>query len=98
VRIINTGTEEDTGVRLACLIPNKMEFRTAQAPCRYRVEGKTLMFEPLARLAPRGDAVYRITVRGVAPGDVRFQIQVSSAHLTEPILRTESTRIYADAP
>src|SRR5262249_6485040 len=37
VRMINTGSKEDTNVQLACVIPDKMEFQTAQAPTRYRV-------------------------------------------------------------
>ena len=96
VRIVNTGSKDDANVQLVCMIPEKMELRNAQGPSRYRAEGRKLIFEPIARLAPRGDALYRITTRGLTPGDVRFQIQITSANLTEPIVRTESTRIYAD--
>jgi hypothetical protein len=96
VRIVNTGSKDDGNVQLVCIIPDKMELRTAQGPTRYKTEGRKIIFESLARLAPRGDALYRITTRGIAPGDVRFQIQITSANLTEPIVRTESTRIYSD--
>jgi hypothetical protein len=96
VRMVNTGSKDDANVQLVCVIPGKMELRNAHGPTKYRAEGRKLIFEPLIRLAPRGDALYRITTRGIAPGDVRFQIQVTSANLTEPIVRTESTRIYSD--
>jgi uncharacterized repeat protein (TIGR01451 family) len=96
VRIVNTGSKDDGSVQLVCIVPEKMELRNAQGPSKYRAEGKKLIFEPLVRLAPRGDALYRITTRGMAPGDVRFQIQITSTNLTEPIVRTESTRIYSD--
>ncbi|HMF15401.1 MAG TPA: CARDB domain-containing protein, partial [Gemmataceae bacterium] len=97
VRLVNTGSKEDTAVALACTIPDKMEFKAAQGPCRYRVQGRSVVFEALPRLAPHADALFRVTVRGIAAGDARFKIQVNSASLTEPLLRTESTRIYADA-
>jgi hypothetical protein len=96
VRIVNTGSKDDGNVQLVCMVPEKMELRSAQGPSRYRTEGRKLIFEPLVRLAPRGDALFRITTRGIAPGDVRFQIQITSTNLTEPIVRTESTRIYSD--
>jgi hypothetical protein len=96
VRIVNTGSKDDGNVQLVCVIPDKMELRNAQGPSRWRTEGHKLIFDPLVRLAPRGDALFRITTRGIAPGDVRFQIQITSTNITEPIVRTESTRIYSD--
>jgi uncharacterized repeat protein (TIGR01451 family) len=97
VRLVNTGSKEDTAVALICTIPDKMEFKAAQGPCRFHVQGRNVVFDALPRLAPRGDALFRVTVRGIAPGDARFKIQVNSASLTEPLMRTESTRVYADA-
>jgi hypothetical protein len=97
VRVLNAGTKEDAGVKLICTVPDKMELVAVQAPCRYGMEGKNVIFEPLSRLQPRGDALYRITVRGMAPGDARFKVQISSSSLIEPLLRTESSRVYSDA-
>jgi uncharacterized repeat protein (TIGR01451 family) len=96
VRVINTGSKGDTDLKLVCTVPDKMEFKTAQGPSHFHVDGKKITFEPLPQLLPRADALYRVTVKGVAAGDVRFMVQVTSANVVEPITRTESTRIYAD--
>jgi uncharacterized repeat protein (TIGR01451 family) len=96
VRIINTGSKDDNDLKLVCTLPDKMEFKTAQGPARYHADGKKIIFDPLPQLSPRADALYRLTVKGVAAGDVRFMVQVTSANVVEPITRTESTRIYAD--
>jgi hypothetical protein len=88
----------ETDVKLICALPDKMEFKSATGPTRYHREGNVLAFEPVAKLAPRGDVVYRIKVRGLAPGDVRFKTQVTSTNLIEPVIKTEPTRIYSDRP
>ena len=77
---------------------DKMQFKNAHGPVAYRQDGRTVVFEPIAKLAPRADAIFRINVKAVDPGTVRFKILVSSTTLTEPVIKEEATNIYADAP
>ena len=44
------------------------------------------------------DAVFRINVKALDQGIVRFKIQMTSTNLTEPVIKMEATRIYSDAP
>ncbi len=98
IRVTNTGSKTETNLQLVCVIPDKMEFRGAQgaAGTRFRLQGKDLIFEPLPRLAPRADAVYRVNVRGIAPGDLRFRARITADGLTDPVLKEESTKVYGD--
>jgi uncharacterized repeat protein (TIGR01451 family) len=98
IRVINTGSKTETKLELTCSIPDKMQLREVKcaAGCKYRVEGRDVIFEPLAQLAPRGEVTYRVMVRGVAPGDVRFRARVRADGLAEPVVREESTKIYGD--
>jgi uncharacterized repeat protein (TIGR01451 family) len=98
VRITNTGSKAETDIKLVATIPDKMQFKGAQGHARHREEGKLIIFEPIPALAPRADAIFRLKVKAVEAGTVRFKIQVSSATLTEPVIKEEATRIYADAP
>ncbi|MFQ3651987.1 MAG: CARDB domain-containing protein [Gemmataceae bacterium] len=98
VRITNTGSKTETDIKLVATVPDEMQFKNADGPVRYREEGKTILFEPIERLAPRADAIFRIKVKTLKAGSIRFKIQVSSANLTEPVVKMEPTRIYADAP
>jgi uncharacterized repeat protein (TIGR01451 family) len=98
VIVTNAGSKMETDIKLACAFPEKMEFKSAHGPTRYHREGNVLAFEPLPGLAPRGDVVYQIRVRALAPGDVRFKTMVTSTDLVEPVIKTEATRIYADRP
>jgi uncharacterized repeat protein (TIGR01451 family) len=96
IRITNTGSKTETDIKLACVIPEKMLFKSAQGPCRFHEQGKEIVFEPLPKLAPRADAIFRINVKAQAPGDVRFKAQITSTNLVEPVIEMESTRIYED--
>jgi hypothetical protein len=56
------------------------------------------VFDPVPKLAPRADVVYRVQCKALAAGDVRFQAQASSAVLTEPLVEVRPTHVYADTP
>jgi uncharacterized repeat protein (TIGR01451 family) len=98
IRVTNTGSKTETNLQLTCTLPEKMEFRGAKGAgdCHFHVEGREIRFEPLPRLAPRADAIYRVHVRGLAPGDVRFRAVIRADGLSQPVLREESTRVYGD--
>jgi uncharacterized repeat protein (TIGR01451 family) len=98
VRVTNTGSKMETNLQLICTLPERMEIRGAQGAggVAHRVQGKDIVFDPLPRLAPRADAIYRIHVRGIAPGDLRFRARITADGLTEPVLKEESTKVYGD--
>lgn len=98
IRVTNTGSKTETNIKLIATIPEKMQFKSVQGPVRYREDGKTIVFEPLEKLAPRADAIFRINVKALEAGIVRFKIQMTSTNLTEPVIKMEATRIYSDAP
>jgi uncharacterized repeat protein (TIGR01451 family) len=98
IRVTNTGSKTETDIKIVATIPDKMQFKSSQGPVRFREEGKTIVYEPIERLAPRADAIFRINVKALEPGTVRFKIQMTSTNLVEPVIKMEATRIYSDAP
>jgi hypothetical protein len=98
IRLANTGTKMETNIEVACTLPEQLEFRAAKCstPVRFRQEGQEIFFETLPRLAPKADVIYRVQVRGIAPGDIRFRTRIKADGLKEPMQREESTRIYSD--
>jgi hypothetical protein len=98
IRVANQGTKTETNVEVICTLPEQLEFRGAKCSTtlRYRQEGRELIFEALPRLAPKADVIYRVQVKGIAPGDIRFRTRIRADGLKVPVLREESTRIYSD--
>ncbi len=109
VRITNTGTKSDEAVTLAVEVPPGLRYVSASGPTGHRCivgirEGGStgvnspdrVMFDPVRELAPKTEAVFRIKVKATAAGDVRFKAVVTSKHLTTPVVKEESTRVYGD--
>ncbi len=96
IKITNTGSKTETNLKLACKIPTLMEFKTAQGPVRFNQIGADIVFEPLAKLAPKADVVYKVIVKAKTKGDARFRTQLTSTNLVEPVVKVEATRIYED--
>jgi hypothetical protein len=98
VRITNTGSKTETDIKLVAVVPDKEDFKDAQGPVHARAEGKTIVFDPIEKLAPHADAILRINVKAREQGTVYFKILVTSTNLVQPVEKSESTRIYSDAP
>jgi hypothetical protein len=96
IRVTNTGWRTETNVQLACVMPDKMEFRGARASANWKshLQGREVVFEPFFKLCPRADVLYRVDVRSIAPGDLRFQARVTADGLTNPILKEWHTKVY----
>ena len=75
IRVANKGTEAETNVEVICTLPEQLEFVGAKCTTtlRYRLDGRDVVFEKMARLAPRAEEIFRVQVKGLAPGDIRFR-------------------------
>ncbi len=90
----NQGTAEGTNVVINVTLPPELEFISASGPVNHTVGGQEIRFAPLPRLAEKGQAVYRVKVRGLDSGDVRFRCNMTSDQLQTPVEESESTHIY----
>lgn len=96
VRVGNQGTKAASGVRLTATLLGELEPVEAKGPGGHRIDNLSVVFEPLAKLAPSEEAIYRVRVRGRREGDQRMQVQVVSDDHPAPITKEELTRVYAD--
>jgi uncharacterized repeat protein (TIGR01451 family) len=96
VRVRNQGTKAASGVRLTATLLGNLLPVEAKGPAAHRIDNLTVSFEPLARLSPAEEAVFRVRVRGEREGDQRVQVQLTSDDHPSPITKEETTRVYAD--
>ncbi len=66
VRITNTGSKTETDIRLVATVPDKMELKSATG-LKYHTEGKTVVFDPLEKLAAAPTPSSRSTSRPWSP-------------------------------
>lgn len=96
VRVLNQGSSPCLALQIIATLPEGMEPRSASGPAPYRIQGRQLVFEPLERLAPRADALFRVRVLCKKAGDWRCRVQMTSDQLRLPVFEEESTRSYKD--
>ncbi|MDB5348379.1 MAG: conserved repeat domain protein [Schlesneria sp.] len=96
IRVKNEGSKAATGVTIACELPPEMELKNFKAPVNAIVEGRQILFKSLEQIAPGGEAVYRVHVKGVQEGNHRMRVRMTAASLQEPVVREEATKVYAD--
>jgi uncharacterized repeat protein (TIGR01451 family) len=96
VHVVNQGSKAASNVQLMAVLPNEMQPLAADGPTRHTVQGNAVIFEGLARLAPKADTVYHVRVKGVRPGDLRLQFKLKTDEMQRPVVKEESTQVYAD--
>ncbi len=96
IRVGNQGTKPAGDVQVTASMLGDLQPLEASGPVDYRIENLTVVFDPLARLAPSEEAVFRVQARGRRAGDQRVQVQVTSADHQTPVTKEEVTRVYAD--
>lgn len=96
VRVANRGSKADTDIRVVAELPPGMVPTGGDGPVPAHVQGQTVSFDPVPRLAPGEEAVYKIGATGQRTGDHVIRVQVQSAELRVPVTKEEITRVYTD--
>jgi len=94
ITVTNQGTAADTNIRVVCSLEDMVQYVSSAGETSGSIMGNTISFAPLHSLAPKTRATWRIVVKGVRPGDVRFKVTMSSDQLARPVEETEATRLY----
>jgi uncharacterized repeat protein (TIGR01451 family) len=96
IRVVNQGSKAATDVELEAELPQQMKALSAEGPTQYLIEGSRVVFNKLPRLAPKADTTYRVRVQGVRSGDMPMRVRLFTKEMTAPVMKEESTRVYAD--
>jgi uncharacterized repeat protein (TIGR01451 family) len=96
IRVTNKGTKAASNVRVAALMPAGMAAVHGEGPTRAAGDATQIAFEPLARLNPQEEVIYKVQAQGRQPGDQIVRVQIASDEWPAPVTREESTRVYQD--
>jgi uncharacterized repeat protein (TIGR01451 family) len=90
----NQGSTPATNIRVVCEFEDKVKCVSLSGATSGTVEGNVITFTPLAALAPRTKAIWRVLTRAEKAGDVLFKVSVTTDEFARPIEETESTNLY----
>jgi uncharacterized repeat protein (TIGR01451 family) len=94
IRVTNQGSADGTGIVIECMLENAMQYVTSSGPTRGSYSTGKLSFAPLAKLAPRGEAAWKVVVKASEPLDARFKVRLTSDQIERPVEETEATNFY----
>jgi uncharacterized repeat protein (TIGR01451 family) len=96
ITLTNSGSSAATNIELAIGLPPDLKPIGGEGPTRVVINGTQVLVDPLARLAPGEETVYRLKVRGLAAGPQRIQVQLQTDETPVPVTKEEITRVYSD--
>lgn len=96
IHVVNQGSKAANHLQVGTVLPDGMKPVSAEGPAKYATSGQQIVFEPLARLAPKADITYKVVGQCLAPGDLRVMVQLKTDEMERPITKEESTRVYKD--
>jgi len=94
VTATNQGSMPGTNIVIRGTWEDTQEYTSSSGATSGTVIGNTVTFAPLRSLAPKAKAVWRIVVRALYPGDVRFRVSMHTGEFERPVEETESTNLY----
>jgi uncharacterized repeat protein (TIGR01451 family) len=90
----NQGSSDGTGIKIVCTLEDNEQFVSAGGATNGRLSGNQVIFDSLPRLAPKAKATWRVVVKAVKAGDVRFKVTMNTDQIGRPVEETESTNLY----
>jgi uncharacterized repeat protein (TIGR01451 family) len=91
VDVVNQGSEDDNKVNVVVRFPAELKPVRAYGDTAGTISGQTVTFAPSGTLRAKQSMKYRVEAEGVASGDARVNVEVSSEAIKTPIMQQAST-------
>jgi len=97
ITVTNQGSSTGTNIKIDVTLEGEMQYVKAVGPTAATHDGaKKIAFAPLPSLAPKARATWRVSVKALKAGDVRFAVEMNSDQIDRPVNETEATHFYGD--
>lgn len=94
ITVTNQGSAQGTNIRIECTLENTMQYvSSAGATMATPIDNK-IVFDALPTLKPKARASWKVVVRAVQSGDVRFMVKMTSDQISRHVVETEATNFY----
>lgn len=92
--VTNQGSSDGTNIEVQCTLPSEEQFVSATGPAKARPDGQNVVFDRVPILRPKAKLTYRVVVKTIHDGDLRFGASLKSDQTDTPVTETESTHAY----
>jgi uncharacterized repeat protein (TIGR01451 family) len=96
ITVTNQGSAIATNVVVKAILEPQMEYVSNAGATQGTFAGDTITFAPLSKLGAKTRAIWEVTVRAKAVGDIRFKAVMRTDQLTRDVEHTESTNFYQE--
>ena len=96
VQVVNQGTKVATNVQLQVSFPTGLKPTSVDGPLANQIRGQQIMFSPIESLKPGARLSFVVSGEGVAAGDHRVVLKMTTDGRTTAVSKEESTRVYSD--
>jgi len=94
IRVTNQGTADDKNIKLVATFGKEIDPISGSGSTAVTVSGKTVNFGTVSTLAPKQLVSWTIRAKGVALGDHRLKVRMTSDTVVAPVTEEESTHVY----
>lgn len=95
VVVTNQGSAPDTDIRISCELEDSQSYVSSDGATPATETGQRIVFEPLAELGTKEEAVWYVRVKAEEVADVRFSAEMKTNQLGDrPVNETEATNQY----
>ncbi|MBF8275806.1 MAG: hypothetical protein HW390_879 [Candidatus Brocadiaceae bacterium] len=96
IDVTNQGSDTGTNIKLVCKLEKEMQYVSSSGPTVGTVsaDGRTVTFAPLPTLASKAKATWKVVVKALEEGDIRFGVEMTEDCLKRPVDETEATNFY----
>jgi uncharacterized repeat protein (TIGR01451 family) len=95
ISVSNTGSLAATQVELTTQVAPQLKVTSTDGPTRALINGNQVSFPAIESLQAKQTVIYTVEAQGMQPGDVRFRAELRSAALSGPVVKEESTTVFA---
>jgi uncharacterized repeat protein (TIGR01451 family) len=90
----NQGSSPGTNISIVCTLEDNEQYVSSSGATAGTLKDDTVTFAPLSSLAPKAKATWRVVVKAVKSGDVRFKVIMNTDQIERPVQETEATHLY----
>lgn len=94
IKVVNQGTAALSNVKVVCTLEESQEFVSGAGASAVSAEARVITLATLPELAVKQQAAWRVVVKALQAGDVRFATELNADQFKRPISETESTQQY----